>query len=114
IGGVRQSFGAKASGRSHIKCMGYLRRARTGWDESEGRYYVTYDIVSALEMLRELPGFSKVFQHDQTPASWSEQKTLTHRRAWLYLALYYTNANEAGHDLVLDDGGMMDKAYSAF
>lgn len=114
INGTRQSFGAKAAGRSHIKCMGYLRRARSGWDASAGLFYVTYDIVSALQMLNELPGFSKVFQYDQSPASWSEQKTLTHRRAWLYLVLYYTNANEAGHDLALDDGGMMDMLYSAF
>jgi hypothetical protein len=114
IASVRQSLGAKVSGRSHIKCMGYLRRARSGWDASEGRYYVAYDVVSVLEMLAELPGFSKVFQNDATPATWNEQKTLTHRRAWLYLALYYTNANEAGHDLILDDGGMMDMAYAAF
>lgn len=114
IGGTRQSFGAKVAGRSHIKCIGYLRRARSGWDTDAGRYYVSYDIVSALQLATELPGFSKVMEYDQTPDTWSTIKTLTIKRGFIYLALYYTNINEAGHDIVFDDDGMMDKVYPAF
>jgi hypothetical protein len=112
INGTIQSFGAKVSGRSHIKCSGYLRRDRSGWDADERRSYVIFEVISPLAALAELPGFSKVMTADASPANWSEIKTLTIRRALVYLLLYYTNFNEAGHDLLFDDDGMTTKLYS--
>lgn len=104
IAGSTQSFGNAVSGRHHIKCAGYLRRDTSGYDANEGRHYVRFEIVSPLQKLNELPGFSKVLITDATPDKWSEVKTLTTKRAKAQLVAFYTNLIEAGFDFIFATG----------
>ena len=109
INGTVQSFGAKVSGRSHILCVGYLRRDQFSMD-STGVTPVRFEVVSPLARLFELPGFSKVMDRVASPAGWSEVEALTVKRGIVLLLRYYTNAPQL-FDLVFD--GFDDANYPA-
>lgn len=109
INGTVQSFGAKVSGRSHILCVGYLRRDQFSLD-STGVTPVRFEVVSPLARLFELPGFSKVMDRVASPAGWSEVEALTVKRGIVLLLRYYTNAPQL-FDLVFD--GFDDANYPA-
>lgn len=99
IAGTRQSFGAAASGRSHIILSGYLRREEAEADE-EGVETLSFEVISPLARLEELVGYSKVMTSEATPDAWSEIKTLTTDRASIQLLQFYTNWTESGFDII--------------
>lgn len=113
INATTQSFGAAASGRSHIKCAGYLRRDTSAYVSSDGVHLVTFDIVSPLARLSELPGFSKAILYEASPDAWNEIKSLTVKRAMAQIVAFYTNLIEAGFDFIFD-ASFPDKTYSGF
>jgi len=109
INGTLQSFGHKVSGRSHILCVGYLRRDRTDLD-STGAGPVRFEVLSPLARLFELPGFSKVMDRVAAPTAWDEIEGLTVKRGIVQLLRYYTNAPQL-FDVVFD--GFSDANYPA-
>lgn len=110
INGSVQSFGHKVTGRSHILCVGYLRRDRTSVDGAGLNDAVRFEVVSPLARLFELPGFSKVMDREASPDAWNEIEALTVRRGILQLARYYTNYPQL-FDMVFD--GFDDANYPA-
>lgn len=110
ISGARQSFGAAAPGRSHIKFTGYIRRRRLSGNGQQ--HQLSIELVSPLTWWQENPNYSKVMIREASPDAWSEVKGLTTRLAkWLIIA-HYTNVNEIGYDVVFADN-YRDKAYPA-
>ncbi|MBK8035292.1 MAG: hypothetical protein IPK17_38470 [Chloroflexi bacterium] len=109
IGGAAQSIGMKAAGRSHILCVGYLRRD-TGKIDGKGNE-LRFDIIAPLQRLSELPGFSKVMMREASPDTWSEVEGLSVKRAIIQLLRHYTNALQLW-DVTFD--GFSDTAYSTF
>jgi hypothetical protein len=102
IDGARQSFGMKSAGRSHILGIGYIRSEEGAFDSEDGVESLSFAVISPLARLGELVGYSKVMSADATPDSWMQLKTLGVKRAMCQLWQFYTNASEAGFDLVFD------------
>lgn len=97
IDGVEGSYGSAASGRSHIKFFGIVRR-RSFESDGTGAYSVSYEFLSPLAWLLETPGFSKVMLDKASPANWMEMKTLDTKRAPLQIIQFYSNSNQIGSD----------------
>lgn len=100
IAGTRQSFGAAAPGRSHILLVGIIRREQGAFDNTTGAESLTFDVISPLARLDELMGYSKVMLNNATPDAWNKLKSLTIWRGIVQIYLFYSNAIEAGYDLV--------------
>jgi len=79
---TRASFGAPAAGRGHIKFVGYLDRDTVQRDPE--RHTLTFEAISAGEVLQRLPGFGTALEHNFTPASWFEVRRLDTNQAILY------------------------------
>lgn len=110
LAGVRQSFGADSSGRSHILLDGYIRREEGEFDGEDGVETLTFEVISPMARLEELVGYSKVMDRQASPDAWSEIKTLKTKRAIIQIWQWYTNACEAGFDLVFSSS-YRDKNY---
>jgi len=113
INGVRQSFGVKSPGRSHILGVGYIRREEGSFDGESGVEELRFEVISPLARLDELLGYSKVMTNTASPDSWMEMKTLGVERAFRQIVQFYTNLVEAGFDLVTDSN-FSDALYPEF
>src|SRR5690606_6993427 len=113
INGVRQSFGVKSPGRSHILGVGYIRREEGSFDGESGVEELRFEVISPLARLDELLGYSKVMTNTASPDSWMEMKTLSVERAFRQIVQFYTNLVEAGFDLVTDSN-FSDALYPEF
>lgn len=100
VNGTVQSFGEKSSGRSHILGTGYLRREEASFESETGIESLSFEVISPLARLGELIGYSKVMTSDSSPDNWGELKTLGVKRGMIQLYQFYSNANEAGFDLL--------------
>ena len=98
IAGTIQSFGSPVTGRSHIKMVGYIRRETERSEAGTGE--LTFEIISPLTRLSELPGFSKVLQREVSPNAWGEIIALDTFLAIAFLHLFYANWNRAGFDFI--------------
>lgn len=95
INGTWQSLGG-AAGRSAVKLVGYLSH-----DESELTQPINvqrFEVVSPLNRLMNLPGFSKLLILNETADEWSRVRGLTTLRAMIQLVRIYTFALDGGHD----------------
>jgi hypothetical protein len=101
INNITQSFGNKILHRSHIKVAGYLRRDESSFDDGAGRHRLVFEIVSPLQKMNELPGFSKAFITAAVPATWQEFVSLDTRRMIVQIIDRYTNMSSI-HDLTFD------------
>lgn len=90
--GTVQSFGNVVPSRSHIKAVGYVARDTNRFDPVNST--VTFDLISPLARLQQLPGYSKVMLNTASPDLWREIEDLTIRRAVIVLLRYYTNLTE--------------------
>lgn len=108
INGSVQSFGSASTGRSHMVTLGYLNRDdnRGNADNTE----VVFDIVSPIQRLSELPGFSKVMISATSPANWGEIEGLSVKRAIIQSLRRYTFLTEL-FDLVFN---ITDATYPRF
>lgn len=107
INGSWQSLGG-ASGRSAIKFVGYLSH-----DEIELTPQINilrFEAISALQRLKDLPGFSKVMLWNVTPNDWSEVQQITTLRAKVQIIRWYTTALDGNHDLNIASN-YLDKYY---
>lgn len=102
VNGTRQAFGAKSSGRSHILGVGYIRREEGSFDADSGVEGLRFEVISPMARLAELVGYSKVMTSEATPDSWDDVKSLSTERGIRQLWQFYSNATEAGFDLVTD------------
>jgi hypothetical protein len=102
VNGTRQAFGAKSAGRSHILGVGYIRREEGSFDADSGVEGLRFEVISPMARLAELVGYSKVMTSEATPDSWDGMKTLSTERGIRQLWQFYSNATEAGFDLVTD------------
>lgn len=112
VNGQLVSYRNAASGRSHILCVGIVRR---DFQEGapDGSRRVTFEVISPLQRLKELTSYSKVMEANATPNSWSQVKTLGVKRAIIQLIQFYTTLIEAGFDLIFDSA-FIDYLYPAF
>jgi hypothetical protein len=103
------SYGSITPGRSHMKVVGYLNRDTAQGDADSDA--MLFEIQSPLARMAELPGFSKVFERNASPANWLQVEGLTVKRALVVLAQYYTNMTEL-FDLAFEN--FTDFDYPAF
>lgn len=112
VNGQVVSYRNASPGRSHILCVGIVRRdLQEG--EPDGSRRVTFELVSPLQRLKELTSYSKVMEADATPDAWSQVKTLGVKRAIIQLIQFYTTLIEAGFDFTFDSA-FIDYLYPAF
>lgn len=108
-GGVRASYGsnAPASGRSHIKFVGYLvaDTLRLTPDEDE----VLFEALSPLGILEQTAALPQLMIRDSSPSNWQEMKGLTVNLALWYLWYWHASIASA-FDFLWVDG--TDLAYS--
>lgn len=90
--GVIQSFGNVIPSRSHIKAVGYVSRDTNRFDPVNST--LTFDLISPLARLQQLPGYSKVMLNTASPDKWREIEDLSVKRALIVLLRYYTNLTE--------------------
>lgn len=99
--GTLASYGNRISSRSHIKFVGYLVGNSIRIDEETGE--LTFEAVSPLAVLRQLPGFSQALKAVTSPANWQEWRTpLRTNDLMVYLLRWHTTALEL-FDLTLPD-----------
>jgi hypothetical protein len=111
IAGTRQSFGARAPGRSHILLVGYLRVEDGEFDGETGVETLTFEIISAIARMDELMGYGHVMINADPANDWLHVKELTVWRAIALTASIHGNFNEAGHDFV-KTSTFRDELYS--
>lgn len=90
--GTVQSFGNVIPSRSHIKAVGYVSRDTNRFDPVNST--ITFDLISPLARLQQLPGYSKVMLNTASPDKWREIDDLSVKRALIVLLRYYTNLTE--------------------
>lgn len=105
-----QSFGNATPGRENMLVVGYTHADNNSADASLRKIY--FDIVSPLQRLDEIAGYSKVLEQSETPDSWSTYKTLDTQRATIQLLYRYTTLIESGFDLIFD-AAYLNKLYPA-
>lgn len=103
LGGIHDST------RVHILMVGYLRRDTS--EVSLETQTVTFDVINPMQMMKEMPGFSKVMLYSDSPDGWSTFLTLTVFRAITQIVVFYTYFIEAGFDFNFSN--MVDYAYPA-
>ncbi len=113
ISGVRQSFGKRSPGRSHILFVGYLRREEGEFDAEDGVESLTFELISPLARLEELMGYGKVMIRAASPDGWSEVADLTVKRGIVQIPLFYSTLLESGFDFIFTDT-YVDYDYSGF
>lgn len=97
--GTVQSFGNVIPSRSHIKAIGYLSRDNNQFDPVNST--LSFDMISPLARLQQLPGYSKVMLNTASPDQWREIADLSVKRAIIVLLRYYTNLTEV-YDFLFD------------
>lgn len=110
INNAWQSFRNAAPGRETILAVGYTHRDDNKAEAAIQR--TTFDVVSPMQRLDEVCGYSKVMEESATPDQWSKLLSLTVRRGIIQDISYYSTLNEAGFDLIFDDG-FLDQVYPA-
>lgn len=95
-----QSIRNATPGRETILAVGYLYADKSTLDAPLNT--VTFDVISPLQRLDEVAGYSKVMEESATPDAWSKIKTLTTSRAMIQLLAYYTTLSLAGFDVLFD------------
>lgn len=86
--GGLNSYGSNATGRSHIKFVGYVLGDSTTRNADEGT--VSFEAISPIALLAQLPGFSQVLLSRTSPTNWRGVKSLTTNRAVIYLLRWGT------------------------
>lgn len=110
IHGSWQSFRNAAPGRETILAVGYLHHDNSQSEAAIQKVY--FDVVSPLQRLDEIAGYSKVMEDNATPDAWSKLLTLTTQRAAVQIPYYYTTLIESGFDYLFDDD-YLNKVYPA-
>lgn len=90
--GTVQSFGNVIPSRSHIKMLGFVARDSNTFNAVNSA--LTFDLISPLARLAQLPGYSKVMLNTASPSLWREIDDLSVKRAVIVLLRYYTNLTE--------------------
>lgn len=99
FGSTAGSYGNRIASRSRVKFIGYLIRNTIRIDSKTGE--LTFEAMSPLGVLRQLPGFSQVLTAVASPDTWQEWKTpLKTNDVLVYLLRWHSTFLEL-FDLIL-------------
>lgn len=104
--GAQASYGSQMTGRSHIKFVGYLISDSIHIDPENNE--VTFEAVSPLAILEQTPSLPQLMVSKSSPTKWSEVKSLTTKKMFVYLAFWHSSLMDT-FDFVWNDG--VDLSY---
>lgn len=110
INGAWQSFGNITPGRENMLVVGYTQSDNSTAEAAIKKTY--FDIISPLQRLDLIAGYSKVMEQSASPDAWSKLKSLSVFRAMVQLIFFYTTYIPSGFDLIFDPD-FLNKLYPA-